>query len=565
MAGMDRLKRYFLDTSSSREDVWVVFLYILLVLILGTVFHEPWFDESTAWMIARTNSVYDILFNIPHYEGHIPLWHLVLKLVMLSHLPYELSLVFVNLLFLVPAIVIIVFKSGFPRIIRLLLPFSYFLFYQYGMISRPYSIMICALMLLALFYPNRDKSPVSFVLSLALLCCSSVYGIVLSFGIVISWLIEIFINERKKLIKSFKKDKRFYSLLGLFVLALILCCLILPRVDSITLLSVSTSHMRNGFFTCLLYMLFSSISDSLVTNAFSSYTLLQNLVFNPILFGISTFVGMLSLYTFIKISLKKGTFLLFIIPYLLFCLFSSGIYFYTHHIGIMFVFILFWSIVSYNKEENKIDKTKELKDIKTSTNDIKFRQYLVRAVVVIMLVQLYWTVTACISDIKYPYSCGRSVASFIKDNHLDNYNILAQWQISDNLDASVSMLNVNSLTSSSNILPYFDKDIFMNFDSTRRGFNPHKLADWKTNQQELALWRKRGIPDMLLFEVDLPGLYNSQDLTFKDFKVVYCALDQRVFKDKVFASYGRLFIRSDILDRLELKVQTGCGIVKDRN
>ncbi len=563
MADMDKFKKYFLDTSFSTKDILVVFLYILLVSVLGTVFHEPWFDESTAWMIARTNSVYDILFNVPHYEGHIPFWHLMLKLVMLVHLPYELSLIFVNLLFLVPAVVIIVFKSGFPRIIRWLLPFSYFLFYQYGMISRPYSIMICAFMLLALFYPNRDRSPVPFVLSLAFLCCSSVYGIVLSFGIVISWLIEILIKEKGTILSYFKKDKRFYSLVALFIFAFCLGCLILPRVDSITLLSVSTSHMRNGFFTCLLYMLFSSISDALVTNAFSSYTLLQNLIFNPILFGISTFVGMLSLYTIIRIAVRKGTCLLFIIPYLLFCLFSSGVYFYTHHIGIVFVFVLFWSIVTYNKEQDPKEQTKTVTVSKSNAADIRFRKYLVKAIVVIMVVQLYWSVSACISDINYPYSCGRSVASFIKEHNLDRYKILAQWQISDNLDASVTMLNVNSLTSSSNILPYFDKDILINFDSTRRGFNPHKLADWKTNQEELARWRKEGRPDLLLFEVDLPSLYSSQEVSYKDFKVAYCALDQRVFKDKVFSSYGRLFVRTPLLHTLGIRVQSRCGAIKE--
>ena len=552
---MDKIKSYFSDTASSKLDILVVLLYVSVVFVVGTVYHEPWFDESTAWMLARTDSVYDILFNVPHYEGHIPLWHLVLKLVILLRLPYELSLLLVNLIFLIPAVIIFVFKSKLPRIIRYLVPFSYFLLYQYGMISRPYSIMICAFMFLAIFYPKKDTRPGPYILSLALLCSSTVYGIVLSCGIVLSWLVEIFSKKGFyfSTVKSFVKDKRFYYFLALFVYALCLLCLILPRVDSVTLLSVSTSSMKNNFFMSLFYMLFSSLSDCLVTSAFSGYTLLQNHEFTMSGLIFSTCVGGFCLFCIIRVALLKGTCLLFLIPYLLLCLFSSGVYFYTHHIGIVFLFVLFWSIVSYNKKTQK--------DLTKFQLDPKFLKYFKVSIGVIVVVQLYWSVSACMLDISYPYSCGRQVASFIKENNLDKYSILAQWQISDNLDPSIPLLNVNSLTSASNILPYFDKDLFINFDSNRRGFNPHKLADWKTNQQELARWKKSGTPDILLFEVDLPGLFNPKDIYFDDYTMIYCSLDQRIFKDKMVVSYGRIYMRNDLYKKTHIHVQSHCSKV----
>jgi len=51
---------------------------ISLFLALFPRFHEPWFDEAQAWQIAKCASLKDILFTIPHYEGHTPLWHLIL-------------------------------------------------------------------------------------------------------------------------------------------------------------------------------------------------------------------------------------------------------------------------------------------------------------------------------------------------------------------------------------------------------------------------------------------------------------------------------------------------------
>ena len=58
---------------------------IMCVLLLGSCavgmyFHEPWFDEIQAYLIARDASVHDILFHLPHYEGHPPLWHLLLMI-----------------------------------------------------------------------------------------------------------------------------------------------------------------------------------------------------------------------------------------------------------------------------------------------------------------------------------------------------------------------------------------------------------------------------------------------------------------------------------------------------
>lgn len=46
------------------------------VIVVATVmcFHEPWFDEAQAWLIARDCSWREMILERPHYEGHPPLW-----------------------------------------------------------------------------------------------------------------------------------------------------------------------------------------------------------------------------------------------------------------------------------------------------------------------------------------------------------------------------------------------------------------------------------------------------------------------------------------------------------
>ena len=50
------------------------------VIVVGTVmcFHEPWFDEAQAWLIARDCSWREMILKRPHYEGHPPLWWMML-------------------------------------------------------------------------------------------------------------------------------------------------------------------------------------------------------------------------------------------------------------------------------------------------------------------------------------------------------------------------------------------------------------------------------------------------------------------------------------------------------
>ena len=65
--------------SEKKLEYITLFLFVLTYCII-TVFHEPWFDEAQAWQIAKCASLKEIFFEIPHYEGHPPLWWLLLSI-----------------------------------------------------------------------------------------------------------------------------------------------------------------------------------------------------------------------------------------------------------------------------------------------------------------------------------------------------------------------------------------------------------------------------------------------------------------------------------------------------
>ena len=114
---------------SSHKIEWMVFVLFSVSLVVVSFFHEPWFDEAQAWQIARCASLRDILFVLPHYEGHPALWHLMLLLPARLGFPYELSLGFFAFVAISLSGWLLLFQSPFPLLVRCLLPFHYFIFY----------------------------------------------------------------------------------------------------------------------------------------------------------------------------------------------------------------------------------------------------------------------------------------------------------------------------------------------------------------------------------------------------------------------------------------------------
>ncbi|MBR0510949.1 MAG: hypothetical protein IJJ81_00055 [Ruminococcus sp.] len=78
---MAKLKELFTVKDNGPKDkitgLIVLFLYTAGIIFI-TSFHELWFDETQAWLIAKSASYKEIFTYIPHYEGHPPLWHLIL-------------------------------------------------------------------------------------------------------------------------------------------------------------------------------------------------------------------------------------------------------------------------------------------------------------------------------------------------------------------------------------------------------------------------------------------------------------------------------------------------------
>jgi hypothetical protein len=99
--------------------------------------HEPWADEAQAWQLARNLSLHDLFFTYLHYEGHPILWFVVLRALNLLGVSYA-GMHWMCGAIGVCATAIFLFYSPFPKYLKALLPFTYFLLFQYVVMGRSY-------------------------------------------------------------------------------------------------------------------------------------------------------------------------------------------------------------------------------------------------------------------------------------------------------------------------------------------------------------------------------------------------------------------------------------------
>ena len=142
----------------------VLYSFILIVFIAVGIIcgkeHEAWEDEAQAWLIARDNGWLSIPSAV-RYEGTPALWHLILKVFIVFGLKYEYLFV-IPMLFSTVGIVILLFYIDIPDVYKVLISFSYFIFYWNLVVARSYCLVFPLMMLLVLFYKDKKKKPLRF-------------------------------------------------------------------------------------------------------------------------------------------------------------------------------------------------------------------------------------------------------------------------------------------------------------------------------------------------------------------------------------------------------------------
>jgi hypothetical protein len=157
----------------------ITFVFIVLASFVN-VFHEPWRDETQAWLLARDQPTLKALSVELHRVGHPHVWYVLLRFV--SGLGDYWVVKVINLGFTTAAVWLVLRFAPFSRLTRALVVFGYLPLFEYGVIARNYSIGIFLLFLFTALFPRRRSQPWLLALILALAANTSVHAAFISVG-----------------------------------------------------------------------------------------------------------------------------------------------------------------------------------------------------------------------------------------------------------------------------------------------------------------------------------------------------------------------------------------------
>ncbi len=473
---------------------YTVFLIYLALLSIAVMHHEPWFDESQAWLLARDASLFDLLVKHMRYEGSPGLWHLILMIPAKLQLPY-ISLNIVSAAAAVGSVYLFLRYAPFPWFIKVLFPFSFFVFYQYAVIARSYALIPLLLFVTAIIYNDRIKRPYLYILLLCLLANVSMHGLIIAGGLAAVHVYDLYVLRGQ--LDSSVRSRHITGLKIFGVMVFLLVLQLKPPPDLISLAAFKADMTH--FVSRSLYMM----SDSLGTN----------LSLPPkerdILFTVSYIFSRLVIFlSFLWFFLRKKL-LTFALPLLgLFLLFTM-VYANVWHQGTLFFMWLFALWLS-------------LKDQSSSTRPERIMRNIVLAsLAVILVIQASWSFSSFRYDYSNNYSGSRELAEYIKEKNLDRRKIY--------------ITGFHTIS----ILPYFRENIFCNFN------NRQKPAFWLWSSKNsmytepFSLYRQYD-PDIIIWGIkDYYKKNDSDNKKIPDipgYKLVRLFNGGLYWKDKLYES-----------------------------
>jgi hypothetical protein len=214
-------------TNNPAASTWKSAILITLIFavpgIFGILHHEIWLDEAHHFLLARDSSSFSEMVYNARYEGHPLLWNAMLfALVHFSPDPFWMQVL--NLSVSLLAVLLFLRYAPFPAMIKLMVVFSYFILYEYTVISRNYSLAFLFLVLVCILFRERKKHFLLFSIALALLAQTHLLAAAIAGGFVLIILHEFFFLKERP--ASFP----FYAsgLIVLFSLSLVVFLAIPP-------------------------------------------------------------------------------------------------------------------------------------------------------------------------------------------------------------------------------------------------------------------------------------------------------------------------------------------------
>jgi hypothetical protein len=344
-------------------------------------YHEKWADEAQAWLLARDLDLKTLWLKELRYEGSPGLWHTMLWVAQhVFHWSYS-SIGYIGVACAAAGVAFLLWKAPFPRPLRYLLAFSYFIVYQYAVIARPYTLL--PLLSFAAAYLFRDrKHPERITLVFVLLAMLTVHGILLSAALGIAYLIDP-IKERRML--SLPLRRRYLLCIGIILATFFFLFIILKPTPDVEVIDVKQDPAKY-------HMKETPVSDkleSIVSGATLDYIVPSCL-----------FLVLASAWCF-----QRRKLLAFALPTGLLIFFYVKVYGAAHHHGTVFLAAIAGLWIAWPTPEQQLA---------FSTGERRATHVMVAVLACMFAMNILDAAVAIRNDYRYPYSGAEDAANYLK-------------------------------------------------------------------------------------------------------------------------------------------------------
>lgn len=401
----------------------LLFSCSVIICIITAFKHEMWGDEAQAFLIARDSHSFIDLFNNVRYEGHPYLWYLIIKL-SIYFIPHFYVIQVLNVVFATAIFTVIYFFSPFSALQKFLIASSYFISFEWVVVSRSYALGVFLLLLAVALHErlNQDNKFIFIAVALGLAINSSAHAMIVA--VLLAAYIFLYTVKTKS---SFRRLFRGKKLAGICIICISLALYFIqtfppadrlgeekihhwnaPATDKI---AYSLKNLTKGFFFIQRTVQDQAIwQNDMVVNKYSSGAMHGGRSVSDIFY----LVAGLSVFLLTSFFLKQKEALLFYIGttvVLFIGNYGSPYGLSLRHCGFYFLTL----IMAFWLNKGSVAASSKLNIILGG----------------VLILQFFSSVIIHIAEWKLPFSNAKMTAKYLKDNHLDTLKVLGHfWQTS---------------------------------------------------------------------------------------------------------------------------------------
>ncbi len=401
--------------------------------IIGILNHEMWRDEMQAWLLAKDSGSLLGLIRNSRYEGHPLLWHICLYgLAKITHNPLIMQGFHLSLA--ICSVALIVKTSVFSLLQKGLLSFSYFLFYEYSIISRNYAIGVLLAFLFCTLYTKRRPNYWLLSAVLVLLANTNIFGLFISFALGTAMLYRLFTELRPSLGVLLRYAALLLAGWGLCLLQIARAMINDTPAGPSVVTSGTPTNFENAVIPSGLWDKLDELGKlaelivksylplpQLRVNSWNSHLLFDDSLFphvGPVSLGLLAGIAIAAIAVLISIKILWKTPL-----YLWVYVVSSGLITVFHsvifrgavrHYGHFFIVLLIslW-LATWSQRQQARDRSSHTLTARTPVLGGTF-------LTILLIFQVVSGLYAYTLDLFYPFSVSRETAQFIQRNELEN-------------------------------------------------------------------------------------------------------------------------------------------------